>query len=585
MRLSALVLLTLASHILMAQGGQQISLFTSIPLNSSISENSNNYIRAFPDGGWVASSFINQGSQQSIVIMRYDKCAELVFCRTYASSLPYIRLQDFIVDDKKQILLCGYSGSSASSSDVFAIMIDSTGNDIWSKTYENGNANHTYSIGQMLNGNYFINGNSHYAAPNTSYNFLITVDPSGNVIQAREYISTVIWGRARACSDGGVITRTGSVIYKTNSSGNLEWMNTYNPGSYTAKALEVSDGYVFGRWREVANNRESHLYKLSLNGNILWNTAMDTVESNVTLSSHNGSDITAVASKKVGGRNVISIKRYNSGGKLLSEQFYAPAAGVSDYYVTDHVLAVDGSLLICGYVLRNGSYQFFTAKTKTDHSFDCGLINSSSLTSALIMTQNPATPEIKNVAYNVNAMALTINDHTFSAENSCFIVEDPPEFEPEIGLLCSGTEITLDATYPGAEYLWHDGSTGAIYLATQGGNYWVDISICGAGGRKIFVLDEGDCNCTVFLPNAFTPNGSGLNDTFAPVFNCEFTEYRMDIYNKWGELIFRTENANEAWSGAYRGGETIQGVYVYVLKYRNFAGAEKNIKGTVTVLR
>lgn len=86
------------------------------------------------------------------------------------------------------------------------------------------------------------------------------------------------------------------------------------------------------------------------------------------------------------------------------------------------------------------------------------------------------------------------------------------------------------------------------------------------------------------LPNAFTPNGDGLNDclslkSFGPV-----TELDFRIYNRFGHLIFQTNNPADCWDGTYRGQPQDADVFVYTIKAKS-ACAEINQKGTVTLIR
>ena len=88
---------------------------------------------------------------------------------------------------------------------------------------------------------------------------------------------------------------------------------------------------------------------------------------------------------------------------------------------------------------------------------------------------------------------------------------------------------------------------------------------------------------TVWLPNAFTPNRNGVNSIFRPVFNYleEIESYSMEIYNRWGGLVFRTEELSFGWDGA----NATEGVYTCVVRYKPRSGKEKIAKGSVTLIR
>ena len=68
------------------------------------------------------------------------------------------------------------------------------------------------------------------------------------------------------------------------------------------------------------------------------------------------------------------------------------------------------------------------------------------------------------------------------------------------------------------------------------------------------------------IPNAFTPNGDGLNDSFKP-FPSQVTDYKMSIFNKFGEKVFESFDINIGWDGYFKG-KIVQDVYVYVIKFK-----------------
>ncbi len=100
--------------------------------------------------------------------------------------------------------------------------------------------------------------------------------------------------------------------------------------------------------------------------------------------------------------------------------------------------------------------------------------------------------------------------------------------------------------------------------------------------------EEGDCACKIYVPNAFSPNEDGVNDTFQPYVGCAVTEYDFKIFNRWGRLMFSSQNPDESWNGEFDGKLAEASVYVYVLKvtYDNEGEIEDEIKtGDVALVR
>ena len=96
------------------------------------------------------------------------------------------------------------------------------------------------------------------------------------------------------------------------------------------------------------------------------------------------------------------------------------------------------------------------------------------------------------------------------------------------------------------------------------------------------VVEETEPN-VLYLPNAFTPNDDGKNTVFLPVFSHpeDIESYSMEIYNRWGTLVFRTEEPTFGWDGA----NAPEGVYVAVVKYNSRGGKPKTATGSVTLIR
>jgi len=128
------------------------------------------------------------------------------------------------------------------------------------------------------------------------------------------------------------------------------------------------------------------------------------------------------------------------------------------------------------------------------------------------------------------------------------------------------------------------------FPAETGGIYPVCLTATNANGctdstcQALVVLEE----LMVHVPNAFTPNDDGMNDSFAPVLNNpEFAvDYELVIFNRWGELLFESRNVGEAWDGR-RGGEQVKAdVYVWKLRVRDLLTRRRQeLSGHVTVVR
>jgi gliding motility-associated-like protein len=151
--------------------------------------------------------------------------------------------------------------------------------------------------------------------------------------------------------------------------------------------------------------------------------------------------------------------------------------------------------------------------------------------------------------------------------------------------LCAGDEVNLTATNLTGSYLWSNGSNSSTIILTEPGVYWLRVDNNGCIASDTIEMKK--CS-EIWVPNVFTPNEDGINDIFRPVVT-EIQKLTINIYNRWGEMIFETSDINGGWNGKIHNNEAPTGVYFWIIKYyENRSSAQdiqKEIKGSVTLLR
>ena len=102
----------------------------------------------------------------------------------------------------------------------------------------------------------------------------------------------------------------------------------------------------------------------------------------------------------------------------------------------------------------------------------------------------------------------------------------------------------------------------------------------------VLISQPGKPYSTLYIPNAFTPDGDGLNDFFAPQ-GSNIESFEMTIYNRWGEMIYHTMEIEKPWDGKSkdRGGIEKQDVYVYQIKVKETEGETHTYLGNVTLVK
>ena len=118
------------------------------------------------------------------------------------------------------------------------------------------------------------------------------------------------------------------------------------------------------------------------------------------------------------------------------------------------------------------------------------------------------------------------------------------------------------------------------------GDYNIILKVCTQNGccDSLSIPVVAETKCEIIFPNAFTPNNDQNNDVFLPLYE-GISEYNLEIFNRWGELIFESDALNTGWDGYYRGELCKQDVYVW--KVRAVCSYGQNIfkSGDVTLLR
>lgn len=151
-------------------------------------------------------------------------------------------------------------------------------------------------------------------------------------------------------------------------------------------------------------------------------------------------------------------------------------------------------------------------------------------------------------------------------------------------LMCLGQNLRLNVNHQHSEFMWQNNSTNANLMVDDAGMYIAEVSNeCGFDKDSIFV-DFDDCKCFVYIPNSFTPNGDGRNDEFSVEYDCFFDFFEFSVFNRWGELIFKSNDPNGSWNGSAKGKELPIGVYAYRVEYISYGRDPIYKSGTVTLL-
>ena len=180
--------------------------------------------------------------------------------------------------------------------------------------------------------------------------------------------------------------------------------------------------------------------------------------------------------------------------------------------------------------------------------------------------------------------------------NACYFIDtvfidDRPIPAINLGkdtILCEEEELVLKSGigngYPAISIVWQDGSQNPTLRVTREGLYYVRVSNnCASRADSIVVKYS---KCKLGIPNAFTPNGDGHNDQFRPRYGTEISNYRMLIFNRFGQKLFETTDKLKGWDGKLSGKPQATGTYVWLIQYVDRdTGKQVQLSGTVVLVR
>jgi len=181
----------------------------------------------------------------------------------------------------------------------------------------------------------------------------------------------------------------------------------------------------------------------------------------------------------------------------------------------------------------------------------------------------------------------TFNGVSFTDTGTVVIHELPVIELGDTIMLYTGSTINLWATESMQSYLWSTGYTGEVLPVDSQGDYWVEVKDwhCCTNFDSVYVKVF-----EYYIPNAFTPNGDGLNDIFRVVGLYRNISFMMYIYNRWGQLVFQSDDIDQGWDGTVKNQLAESDTYIWILQV-DFLGediitnGDVVLKGTVTLVK
>lgn len=560
-------------------------------------------IQQTADGGYIAAGFSaslngdvggNFGNFDFWLI-KLDAGGNLLWEQNYGGSGPDWAYELETTSDGGFLL----SGSTISTDhdvldnngfyDYWVIKVDQNGTLLWSQNFGGTGEDRAYFVREATDGNYIISGSTYSNNDDVGGNFggsdfwIIKIDVDGNLIweenfggQGSEWAwavditddgGAVVTGRTNTANGtGNVSSNNGGTdfwLIKLSDNGELEWENSFGGSSKEVpySVHQTNDmGYVIAGYSESsdldvgANNGDWDYWVLKLKPRDL---DLD-IGNDTTLCT--GESLLVFAGIGIAAEFV-----WQDGS--IDSTFLVSQEGMVSVEVTAGDCVLEDSLMV-DYL----DIEIVDIGADTSFCFseiEPLLLDATVADADAYFWQDGSTDSTLTVLRGGTYWVEVDIDGCISTDSIFISFNNPSVNLGRDTFKCENEPFALNAFYPDATYLWSDGSTERRLVLQDTGTYWVTVDLNGCQESDTIHVDLCEIvrdPCLEF-PNAFTPNGDGLNDLFRPVSFCRLESYQISIYNRYGEQIFGSENVEEGWDGFYNNRKPLQGVYVYVAEY------------------
>lgn len=193
-------------------------------------------------------------------------------------------------------------------------------------------------------------------------------------------------------------------------------------------------------------------------------------------------------------------------------------------------------------------------------------------------------------ASNTGLYAVRVWDENNCSGNDTMFVSSvlplPTNFLNARDSICQYEKLQLKPSTTFKNYLWSTGSTQQVISVEKSGLYVLrvtDNNNC--IGQDSIVVVMKSCMEGLYVPNAFTPNKDGLNDIFKPLLFGNIQAFKFEIYNRFGHLVFSSDDYTRGWDGSYKGLEQPTGNYIWKCSYSMNGGKLQIQKGSFILVR
>lgn len=180
------------------------------------------------------------------------------------------------------------------------------------------------------------------------------------------------------------------------------------------------------------------------------------------------------------------------------------------------------------------------------------------------------------------SLQITDTNHCFFLD-SIQILPQQNFIQSEFDTTTCEPEIELIPPSGLLSYAWSTGQSTVSITVKESGQYVLSYTDECGSGRIIYNVENRNDQANLFIPNAFSPNDDGLNDSWIIGGSADYAH--LTLFDRWGKLVFESNLIPLIWDGKINGQNAQEGVYTFVLNYELCGKKMKERAGTIHLLR
>ena len=521
--------------------------------------------------GSALNTLRNGAIQPDIQVSRYDFCGKRIWSSVFPQDSGHFNLKSVEVLPGNRFVLYGSYYIDLKELIFIGIGDVSSGKNLVLRFFDPGTVDHfTYNL--VVRGNRIFVYGLLLGFNTQKQGFLQMFDLNLNPVWGKTITPFESTGRAVFTREGGIVAWSGNRVFRLDDQGNILWYkHLSSPGSLSILSgpFLVGDQYFF----EVYGNNIAYLCGISPDGEVVRMTpGLEKPDIPWGFSGENLKQglLTVVGVKNEGQEWVLTCDELDvSALRWVGHKAYRP--GTFAFAPFSSVEVVEQNYRTA--LLANFP-DFYPDTTNGQGVLLRGKIADPPCVEIMdvqLVQHSPQTPQFLPAPYRTgNLNLLPVAEKKIAAKPSNPVLMHGctpplPSIPTFVDTLIACKE-QWKVVLPDSTFYWYDGFQGSERYLSEPGAYLAKKASCSQPYTISFNLSVKECGCAVYLPNAYSPNGDGVNDVFSVFPSCTLQKGSLRAFDRWGNLVYASSDWQSGWDGLREGHPLPSGQYVILFE-------------------